>query len=92
MYREGGFLDKFMINRVIEEGNYIVRTGDTVRKMASVFGLSKSTIHKDLRERLLQIDVNLYKKVSNILDYHTNVRHIRGGESTRRKFLEKNAN
>ena len=67
-------------------------TGKTVREMADVFGISKSTIHKDLRERLLEIDDELYNKVSNILQYHINVRHIRGGESTRRKFLEKNAN
>ena len=80
------------MSRVIDEGNYIVKTGMTVREMAKVFHLSKSTIHKDLRERLLEVDVDLYSKVSNILQYHTNIRHIRGGESTRRKFLEKNAN
>lgn len=81
-----------MVNRVIEEGNYIIKTGKTVREMAQVFGLSKSTIHKDLRERLLEIDNELYSQVSNILQYHIDIRHIRGGESTRRKFLEKNAN
>ena len=81
-----------MVNRVIEEGNYIIQTGKTVREMAQVFGLSKSTIHKDLRERLLEIDNELYSQVSNILQYHIDIRHIRGGESTRRKFLEKNAN
>ena len=85
-------MNKDIKERVIEEGNYIVSTGDTVRDMALVFGLSKSTIHKDLRERLFEIDKNLYKNVSNILQYHTDIRHIRGGESTRRKFLEKNAN
>ena len=78
--------------RVIDEGNYIVDTGMTVREMALVFGLSKSTIHKDLRERLLEVDASLYEKVSNILQEHIEIRHIRGGESTRRKFLEKNAN
>ncbi len=81
-----------MVNRVIEEGNYIIKTGKTVREMAQVFGLSKSTIHKDLRERLLEIDNELYSQVSNILQYHIDIRHIRGGESTRRKFSEKNAN
>ena len=85
-------MNKRIIDRVIEEGNYIVRTGDTVRGMASVFGISKSTIHKDLRERLLEIDKELYIKVSSILRYHMDIRHIRGGESTRQKFLEKNAN
>ena len=85
-------MNKKIMLRVIDEGNYIVETGMTVREMAKVFHLSKSTIHKDLRERLLEVDVDLYSKVSNILQYHTNIRHIRGGESTRRKFLEKNAN
>ena len=81
-----------MTLRVISEGNYIVKTGKTVREMAKVFHLSKSTIHKDLRERLLEIDKELYCKVSNILQYHADIRHIRGGESTRQKFLAKNAN
>ena len=85
-------MNKGIVSRVIEEGNYIVKTGKTVREMALVFHLSKSTIHKDLRERLLEVDRDLYEKVSNILQYHTDIRHIRGGESTRRKFLEKNAN
>ncbi len=80
------------MQRVVLEGNYIVETGQTVREMARVFHLSKSTIHKDLRERLLEVDIDLYKKVSNILQYHMDIRHIRGGESTRLKFLEKNAN
>ena len=85
-------MNKRIIKRVIDEGNYIVDTGKTVREMAKVFNLSKSTIHKDLRERLLELDTNLYEKVSSILQYHIDIRHIRGGESTRRKFLAKNAN
>ena len=70
----------------------MLNTGKTVREMALFFGISKSTVHKDLRERLLEIDKDMYEKVSNILQYHTDIRHIRGGESTRLKFLEKNAN
>ena len=85
-------MDKKIIERVLEESKYIIDTGKTVREMAKIFGISKSTIHKDLRERLLEIDIDLYRKVSNILQYHTDIRHIRGGESTRRKFLAKNAN
>lgn len=85
-------MDKRIIERVIEEGKYILDTGKTVREMACDFGISKSTIHKDLRERLFEIDIDMYEKVSKILQYHMDVRHIRGGESTRRKFLEKNAN
>ena len=85
-------MDKKIIDRVLEEGRYMIDTGKTVREMASFFGISKSTVHKDLRERLLEIDMDMYKQVSKILQYHTDIRHIRGGESTRRKFLEKNAN
>lgn len=85
-------MDKKIIDRVIEEGKYIISTGKTVREMASVFGVSKSTVHKDLRDRLLEIDDKLYNEVAEILKYHADVRHIRGGESTRQKFLEKNAN
>lgn len=85
-------MDKKIVDRVVEEGKYILSTGKTVREMAACFGISKSTIHKDLRERLLEIDIDLYNEVSKILQYHMDIRHIRGGESTRRKFLEKNAN
>lgn len=85
-------MNKKIISRVIDEGKYILDTGKTVREMAKIFGISKSTIHKDLRERLLEVDKKMYDEVSNVLQYHMDVRHIRGGESTRRKFLEKNAN
>lgn len=85
-------MNKRIISRVIEEGKYILDTGKTVREMAGIFGISKSTVHKDLRERLFLIDKEMYSKVSNVLQYHMDVRHIRGGESTKRKFLEKNAN
>ena len=85
-------MNKKIINRVLEEGKFIIDTGYTVREMASIFKISKSTIHKDLRDRLLEIDKDMYEKVSSILQYHMDIRHIRGGESTRKKFLEKNAN
>lgn len=74
--------------RVKEEANYILKTGYTIREIAKEFSVSKSTVHKDLNERLHKIDLNLYKKVKLILDYHTNIRHIRGGESTRKKYLK----
>ena len=65
----------------------MVKTESTVREMASIFKVSKSTVHKDLHERLLDIDEKLYDKVEKILKYHTDVRHIRGGQSTKRKYL-----
>lgn len=85
-------MDRRIIDRVLKEANYIITTGKTVREMASIFGVSKSTVHKDLKDRLLEIDSRVYSEVSKILEYHTLVRHIRGGEATRQKFLEKNAN
>jgi putative DeoR family transcriptional regulator (stage III sporulation protein D) len=85
-------MNKIIIDRVCNEGKYIIDTGMTVREIASVFNVSKSTVHKDLTDRLLEIDSDMYNKVSKILQYHLDIRHIRGGESTRRKFLEKNAN
>ena len=80
-------MNKKIISRVIDEGKYILDTGKTVREMAKIFGISKSTIHKDLRERLLEVDKKMYDEVSNVLQYHMDVRHIRGGESTKRKYL-----
>ena len=74
--------------RVVEEANYILQTGDTIRSTASVFRVSKSTVHKDLHERLAQIDKNLYARIDKILKYHTDIRHIRGGEATRKKYQE----
>lgn len=74
--------------RVKNEALYIIDTGKTIREIAAIFKVSKSTVHKDLHERLLDIDGNLFKHVDKILKYHTDIRHIRGGESTRNKYLE----
>ena len=82
-------MNKNIINRVIEESNYIIETKDTIRDIAKVFNVSKSTVHKDLKERLCEIDINLYNEVSSILKYHLDIRHIRGGNATKSKFLNK---
>lgn len=76
--------------RVIDEANYIIESEKTIREIAEVFNVSKSTVHKDLHERLLTLDEELFVKVDNILKYHTALRHIRGGESTRKKYLNLN--
>lgn len=73
--------------RIINEALYMIETGKTVREIAQVFKVSKSTVHKDLHERLINVDKNLYLEVDKILKYHTNIRHIRGGESTKKKYL-----
>ena len=82
-------MNKYICDRVINESNYIVNTGKTIREVAEEFGVSKSTVHNDMRKRLMEIDKKLYEKVSSILEYHIDIKHIRGGESTKRKFLEK---
>lgn len=77
-------------NRVISEAEYIILNDKTIRETSYIFGVSKSTVHKDMRDRLYLIDKLLYEKVSNIMKYHTDIKHIRGGESTKRKFLTRN--
>lgn len=81
-------MNSTIVQRVREEALYIIDTEKTIREIATIFKVSKSTVHKDLHERLCKIDDKLFKKVRNILEYHTNIRHIRGGESTKNKYLE----
>ena len=85
-------MSDYIKKRVLEESIYIINTEDTIREVAKKFKVSKSTVHKDLTDRLFVVDKELYVKVSNILKYHLDIRHIRGGESTKRKYLLKNAN
>lgn len=73
--------------RVLEEADYIIKTQNTIREIANIFKVSKSTVHKDLNDRLKKIDIEKYKSVKQILEYHIDVRHIRGGESTKQKYL-----
>ena len=72
--------------RVFREAEYIVETKSTVRQTALVFHFSKSTVHKDVTERLKELDKSLYKKVKKVLDFNLSERHIRGGEATKRKY------
>ncbi len=65
---------------------YIIETGGTVRSAAQHFGISKSTVHKDLSERLPKYNSNLYREVRQVLDRNKQLRHIRGGMATRRKY------
>jgi len=66
---------------------YMIETGATVRSAAAAFGISKSTVHKDLTQRLEQCSKPLYAQVRSILDLNKQERHIRGGMATRRKYL-----
>lgn len=74
--------------RVIDIAKYVVERKVTVRDAAKRFGISKSTVHKDLRDRLPKLDKQLYKKVDEVLSVNLAERHIRGGEATRRKYRE----
>ena len=75
--------------RITKEALYMIKTKETVRELATVFHVYKSTIHKDLHDRLKSIDYNLYIEVDKILKYHAQIRHLRGGESTKQKYLKK---
>ncbi len=67
-------------------GQYIMDTGATVRATAKVFKISKSTVHKDVTERLLHINRKMHKQVNEVLQKNKSERHIRGGLATRRKY------
>ena len=72
--------------RAIELAQYIIDSKDTVRGAASKFGISKSTVHKDVSERLLKINPGLANQVRSILDENKAERHIRGGMATKLKY------
>ena len=72
--------------RAVELGEYIIENKTTVRAAAKKFGISKSTVHKDVAQRLKTIDPQLYRKVKAVLDYNKAQRHIRGGIATRLKY------
>ncbi len=79
----------YISQRVIREGEYITQTCSTVRAAAAHFNISKSTVHKDVTERLKDIDATLYEDVRRVLDINLSERHIRGGMATKSKFAGK---
>ena len=81
-------MKKFTIEeRAIYLAHYIIETKDTVRSTAKKFGVSKSTVHKDVSDRLLKINPVLAKEVREVLDENKAERHIRGGMATKLKYL-----
>ena len=72
--------------RAVHLGEYIIDTGATVRAAAKVFKISKSTVHKDVTERLRQDNPALYREVKQVLEKNKSERHIRGGLATRKKY------
>ena len=73
-------------SRCVLLGQYIAENGCTVREAAAVFGISKSTVHKDVTEKLLKESPGLYKSVLSVLHKNKAERHLRGGEATKRKY------
>ena len=73
--------------RCVRLGELLLETEVTVRALAKATGYSKSTVHKDLTERLPNVDASLSEEVAKILAYHKSVRHLRGGEATRIKWI-----
>lgn len=72
--------------RACEVAEYLIETGATVRVAAGHFGISKSTVHKDLTQTLRRVDYGLYLRAREVLDKNKRERHIRGGLATRRKY------
>ena len=79
-------MNKKITERIKEESKYIIETKETLRMVAKKFNVSKSTVHKDISERLKKISPELYDKVRIILDEHILIRHIKGGETTKAKY------
>ncbi len=75
-----------LTERIIAEAQYILETGCTVRDAAKHFNLSKSTVHADVTRRLKTIDGPLYLEIEKLMAYHFSVRHLRGGEATKKKY------
>lgn len=81
-------MQNYIRKRAVKIARHIVQTSDTVRGTAEVFGISKSTVHKDVTERLPRISEELFIQVKDILDKNKAERHLRGGEATRKKYAK----
>ena len=79
-------LSDYIRERAIAEEKYVIEKQTTVRATARAYNVSKSTVHKDITEKLSKIDFALYEEVEKILQLNKSERHIRGGEATKRKY------
>ncbi len=77
---------EYIEERARKCAEYIVTTGCTVRACSAHFSISKSTVHKDVSERLKYVDEDLYERVRQVLDVNLSERHIRGGKATQKKY------
>ena len=76
--------------RCVVLATYLVENKTTVRAVAAQFGISKSTVHKDVTQTLMKVNHTLYCQVKEILDINKKERHLRGGEATKQKYIQKN--
>lgn len=81
-------MDSYIKERTLLVANHIKESGDTIRKTAQVYGISKSTVHNDLSKRLKFYNVKLYYDVQKVLDKNFAEKHIRGGMTTKTKYLK----
>ncbi len=79
-------MQEYIELRVLKTAEHIVETGATVREAAKLFRVSKSTVHKDMGERLPELDRSLFQDVRQVLDLNKAERHLRGGNATREKY------
>lgn len=86
----GKGMQNYIRKRAVKVGKYIIRTSATVRQTADIFGISKSTVHKDISERLPKINKDLADEVKKVMDKNKAERHLRGGEATRQKYIVQN--
>ena len=86
------FLNDYIEQRAVAIGKYLVSARATVRQAAGKFGVSKSTVHKDVSERLARVNPSLAGKVREFLDKNKSERHIRGGMATREKYKNRKMN
>lgn len=84
-------MKEYIEERAIEIANFIIENNATVRQTAKKFGVSKSTVHKDVTERLNQINVGLEIQARKVLDQNKSERHIRGGMATKEKYLHQHS-
>lgn len=82
----------YIEERAVGIANYIIENNATVRQTAKEFGISKSTVHKDVTDRLMQINPALAKEARKVLDVNKSERHIRGGLATKEKYLHQHCN
>ena len=81
-------MKEYIADRVLNVAEYLLKTGSTVRSCAKEFSVSKTTVHKDMRERLPRLDQELALRVDRVLNTNRQERHIRGGLATREKYAK----